>query len=360
LLATTYLGFMLYLCLGVILMRRDSQLSEAKPFVSVVVPLHNEEEYAQKTLECLASQDYTGQLQVICVNDRSTDRTESIVQDFVKNHEHFEYVSITLDSVPVASPKKRALENGFRIANGEIFMTMDADCEPPVAWVSSMVSQFVEGIDIVQGPKRIIPKSQNILQRFQQIDTLGFTLIEGAFFTLDNPMLASAPSLGYRRSLYEKVGGFDGLRAYVSGDDDMLVQKMSEYAQGIVYNLDPQAQVGTAPMDSWKGLFSQRARWASNGSEYDSKLYVILLLAIYLFFVWCLLAPLAGVLGLFSWSFILKLYLMKAVVDFLFLWIGGTKLKSRSLLRFFPFAWFIQIPLTVWAAPAGHFKWYRW
>lgn len=358
--AIVYVALMGYFTYGVIVMRRPKQLSEVKPLVSVVVPLHNEEEYALKTLQCLAAQDYLGQYEVICVNDRSTDQTEAILAQFVSEHPHFQYLNIPMDAPVVASPKKRALEAGFELAQGEIYMTMDADCEPPTPWISSMVAKFVPGIDIVQGPKRILVKEDNVLQRYQTIDTLGFTLIEAAFFTLDNPMLASAPSLGYRASLYHQVGGFDGLRDFVSGDDDMLVQKMSQHAQGITYNLDPEAQVGTAPMDTWKGLFSQRARWASNGAEYDSKAYVAVLSCVYLFFCWCLVAPLLGLLGWVSWGFIIQIYLVKMGIDFLFLWIGSGKLHSREIMLSFPISWLIQIPLNVWAAPAGHFKWYRW
>lgn len=360
LLALIYACLMAYFIFGVLKMSPMKRLSHETPLVSVVVPLHNEEDYALKTLECLAAQDYPGKYQIICVNDRSTDQTESILREFVALHEHFQYINIPMDSPQVPSPKKRALEEGFKLAEGEIFMTMDADCEPPVPWIRSMVSKFVEGIDIVQGPKRIVVQDSNILQHYQSIDTLGFTLIEGAFFTHNNPMLASAPSLGYRRSLFEKVGGFDGMRDLVSGDDDMLVQKMSAHAAGITYNLDPLAQVGTAPMKTWRGLFSQRARWASNGAEYESKSYVLLLASVYLFFVWCLVAPIVAVLGWVSWTFVLEIYFIKALVDFTFLMIGAQKLHSQSLLKFFPLSWLIQIPLNVWAAPAGHFKWYRW
>ena len=42
---------------------------KATPSVSVVVPMRNEEEFAQRTLEALAEQDYTGEWEVICVND---------------------------------------------------------------------------------------------------------------------------------------------------------------------------------------------------------------------------------------------------------------------------------------------------
>ena len=56
---------------------------KATPSVSVVVPMRNEEEFTQRTLEALAEQDYAGEWEVICVDDRSTDSTKEILEKFI-------------------------------------------------------------------------------------------------------------------------------------------------------------------------------------------------------------------------------------------------------------------------------------
>ena len=45
---------------------------KATPSVSVVIPMRNEEEFAERTLEAVAAQDYVGEWEVICVDDRPT------------------------------------------------------------------------------------------------------------------------------------------------------------------------------------------------------------------------------------------------------------------------------------------------
>jgi len=327
------------------------------PSASVAVPLRNEERNLGKTLEALAAQDYPGEWEVICVDDRSDDATPRLLAEFAASHPRFSVLTVPADAPETPSPKKRALEKAFSAAKGEILMTIDADCLPPERWLRSMVSNFRAGIDIVQGPKRILP-GKGILSKVQALETLGFTLIEGAFFTLGKPMLASAPSLAYRRSVYDASGGLAALEGLVSGDDDMLVQRMSRHAAGVAYNADPEAQVRTWPAETWREFFSQRARWASNGTRYESRLYVLMLAAIYLFFVFLAASvPLAAATGIPA---LLLPLATKVAVDLLFLAIGARKLRSLGLLRAYPPTLLVQVVVVLWAPLAGAFGWYRW
>jgi cellulose synthase/poly-beta-1,6-N-acetylglucosamine synthase-like glycosyltransferase len=332
---------------------------QPQPSVSVIIPMHNEEEFIERTLLALHSQNYLGQKEFICVNDRSVDQTGPLVRAFCEQNPEFKYFEIPQDAPKVSSPKKRALELGFKNAQGQIWMTMDADCMPPVGWMNSMILRFEPHIDIVQGPKKIIG-TNSLIHSFQKLDTLGFTTIEAAFFAWQKPMLASAPSLGYRREVFEQVHGFEGLEDLESGDDDMLVQKMSQVAHGVTYNADADAQVGTAPVDSWRALFSQRARWASNGATYDNKMYVILLLCIYTFFILLFFGPVLICFDLMSLWLYVAIVAIKMTTDFVFILKGAQILRSQNLLKWFLFVFFVQIPLIVWAGIAGRMKWYKW
>ena len=123
---------------------------KATPSVSVVIPMRNEEEFAERTLEAVAAQDYVGEWEVICVDDRSTDRTREILEKFAATHPRFRVLSLPQDLPQIASPKKRALESAFKIAKNEVLLTMDADCIPRKSWITAMAGRFVDGICIVQ------------------------------------------------------------------------------------------------------------------------------------------------------------------------------------------------------------------
>ena len=56
--------------------------TEKLPFVSVIVPIHNEEKFLPICLSSLQQQDYTGSYEIIVVDNASTDSTGEIAARF--------------------------------------------------------------------------------------------------------------------------------------------------------------------------------------------------------------------------------------------------------------------------------------
>ncbi|MGL1888390.1 MAG: glycosyltransferase [Reichenbachiella sp.] len=357
--ALLYTIALLYLIFGVIHLRDRRKLDNRLPSISVIVPLYNEEEHALITLNALAQQNYIGDWEVVCIDDRSTDKTYAIIKNFCEANSKFSCYSIKPDAPYVASPKKRALETGFSHAHNEVFMSIDADCIPTITWLTSMSQNFHSDIEIVQGPKQIRGNNSPVIL-YQKIETLVLTLLEGTLFTLKVPMIASAPSLGYLQSLYKKVGGFKSQMHFTSGDDDMLVQAMSKKAKDYCYNLDPKAIVKTSGVHSLTTLFSQRARWCSNATHYDNKWYILIIFAIYGYFLFLFTAPFLYFIINLPAELAFGPWIIKLILDMIFLFIGSGKLKSRKLLIWAPFALVFSLPLLLWAIPAGYFKLYTW
>ena len=293
---------------------------KATPSVSVVIPMRNEEEFAERTLEAVAAQDYVGEWEVICVDDRSTDRTREILEKFAATHPRFRVLSLPQD----------------------------------------MAGRFVDGICIVQGPKQN-NGTRSMPHLYQKLETLGYTAMEAAGFSLGRPIVASAACLAYKKDLFFKVGGFGDLINLSSGDDDMLIHKMMKIpGTKVCYNLDKDAVIETAPVHTWKQLFNQRARWSSNGTNYESKSYILLLTLIYTYYIWMFVSPWCAIFLDFPWQWCVFSILPKIVVDFVFLSIASWKLKSkRRMLAFLPVE-LIQIPMIVFCVPAGITGLFRW
>ncbi len=332
----------------------------ALPSISVIVPLRNEEQYAAATLTALSEQDYPGEWEVLCVNDRSMDRTAEIIQEFCLKDSRFKVVHIPIDSPTIPSPKKRALAAGFALAKGAILLTTDADCMAPKGWIQSMARCFTNDVGIVQGPKRIRGNG-TLLSRYQEHEVFGLVSIEAATFALGHPMIASAPSLAYRKELYERVGGFQNLEDTVSGDDDLLVRKMQKESQWkVAYNPAPDACVTTSPVTTWQGLLQQRARWASNGAHYEEKGFVGLLICIYGFYWWLALGPALAALGIVPWSAFWIPAIIKILLSGIFLSITSKKLGHQGLLRDLIWCEILHVPTILLAVPMGHLGLYRW
>jgi len=87
--------------------------------------------------------------EIIFIDDGSTDKTASIVQDIKKYDE-----SICLISFDSNSGKSAALNAGFEKASGDIVLTMDADLQDDPREISNLISKLNQGWDVVSGWKK--------------------------------------------------------------------------------------------------------------------------------------------------------------------------------------------------------------
>lgn len=360
LLVVVYSAMVFWFTWGILRTPSPNTTPEHKlPSISVIVPLRNEEKNVHKTMDALLRQQYAGNWEIICVNDRSSDSTPALLETFSKKHSNITILHIAKDVPHTASPKKRALELGFSKASHEILMTMDADCIPPTGWLHSMAKLFEPEVVVVQGPKKV-GGGLHLLHGYQRLETLGLTAVEAAGFTLGKPLVASAAALAYRKSLFFQVGGFSDLMELASGDDDMLVHKMAQEPGKFLYNLDPTASVVTGPVQTLGALINQRARWASNGTHYRNHAYTIFLSVIYTFFCWLMISPLLAGLGILPWSWFWIPAIIKLLLDALFLICAAIRLQQIKDLIWYPLLAVLHIPLVVLAVPLGTFRLFRW
>jgi len=109
-----------------------------KPFVSVIVPVYNEEYVLADCLTALQQQDYDGRYEIIVVNNACTDRSPAIARA----------VGVRV----VDEPRKgyvHALRAGFAAALGEIIACTDADTLVPPDWLSRLVAGLTARPDVV-------------------------------------------------------------------------------------------------------------------------------------------------------------------------------------------------------------------
>mgnify|MGYP000849672321 FL=1 len=111
-------------------------VESASTRLTVIIPARNEEKNIGILLQALKQQSYPASLiEIIVIDDHSTDRTATIVQSFpgVK--------LIRLQEEGINSYKKKAIEKGIAAATGELIVTTDADCIPSKDWLK-MIAAF--------------------------------------------------------------------------------------------------------------------------------------------------------------------------------------------------------------------------
>jgi len=118
----------------------EPQFDKSAPCVSIIVPACNEEKEITVALQSLLGQDYPN-LEIIVINDRSTDRTGEILDEFARNHSTLRVIhKIELPEDWLG--KNHALQVGSTYAHGQYLLFTDADVVMNKATVSKAV-QFM-------------------------------------------------------------------------------------------------------------------------------------------------------------------------------------------------------------------------
>src|SRR5882762_1114919 len=116
--------------------KKEKKAADRIHFISVIVPIRNEEKNIGILLESLKNQDYLKpNFEVIIVDDHSADGS------FEKSKERLQNQT-TLSLGKAEKGKKAALTHGINQAKGRIIATTDADCLLPSDWLSTINSSF--------------------------------------------------------------------------------------------------------------------------------------------------------------------------------------------------------------------------
>jgi len=312
-----YLCFTLFIIVGLFKHKTESR-PQNNDFlkVSVVIAARNEENNISKLIDDLTNQTYSNdKMEIIIVNDRSTDKTGSILDRAAKKHPFIQHVHVGKNRTEM-TPKKNALQKGIQQATGDIILNTDADCRVPNTWVSAMTSsvQFKKGIVI--GFSRV--SGNSFFHLYQMIDFLSITIANAGFGGWNIFFSGSGQNLAYSKSNFELIGGFEPVKNKISGDDMYLVQEISKIKRGYI-NIDRRSFVETKPVKTFIKFINQRVRWSSNSRENINKkpwffCFLVSAFLCNLMLLIGIILPIKGVLFAFS---------LKFIFDGLVIFLGG-------------------------------------
>jgi len=355
-----YAIFMLYFLSGLARLRKSSTIkSQKNTTVSIVVAARNEEESIGDLLLDLSRQTYPqAKLQIIIADDRSTDKTWSIISDYANKYNNFYGVKISEPSKTM-TPKKYALTKAIEKSSGEIIMSTDADCRVPNTWVESTVGFFDEKTGVVVGYSKIDAESDRFFDHYQSVDFLALMSVNAGTLGWGNAWTGSGQNIAYKQSAFNKIDGFNPVAGKVSGDDFYLVQEISKIAKA-KYNTNPKGFVKTKPSENVSKFISQRIRWASNSKRLFNTDYLFLLFLFINLFVNTIL--LSAVLLKNYWQFVPMLFGIKFLFDTVVLFYGSKLFKTEIKLNIYLIWFFLQpvyIPVLGIFSMFGKFRW-KW
>lgn len=227
------------------------------PIVSVIIPAHNEEKAIIRCLDSVFRSTYCD-IEVIVVDDFSTDNTRALVRRYIADHPGINLrLMYKRKNVGKASAMNHALHR--RGASGDLVMTLDADSLIHEKSIANAVKYFNDPKIVgVAANVRVLdsPTILGLLQKFEYL--VGYR--SKKFFTATNcEFIVGGVASTYRRDVIKKLRYFD---------DDIITEdialSLKVVAEGnkenkVVYGVDVLAM--TEGVQTFRSLMRQRYRW---------------------------------------------------------------------------------------------------
>ena len=240
------------------------------PAVTILIPAHNEEVVIGRTLTAMCALDYPRErLQIIVINDGSSDRTGDIVRDYAARDNRI--VCYDVPEGQGGKGKSRALNLGLTQATHPYVAVYDADNTPEPGALRYLAAQLLlhPELGAVLGKFRTVNKKRTLLTRFINIETLSFqSILQAGRWKLLN--IATLPGTNFlmRREVIEQLQGWD--EGAITEDSELSIRM---YVAGWKIKFIPYSVTWEQEPETWSVWLRQRTRWV-RGNNYVSKKFL--------------------------------------------------------------------------------------
>lgn len=224
-----------------------------RPFcepVSVVVPAYNEEVGIAAAVSSFVDNDYQGYVEVIVVDDGSTDRTAEIAEQL-----GFPNVRVIRQA---NAGKPAALNTGINAARTEIIVMVDGDTVFERDTIRRLVQHFADPtVGAVAGNAKVGNRT-GWWTRLQHLEyTLASSLERRAYAALRTTACVPGAIGAFRRLTLKQVGG---VSADTLAEDSDLTMAIARAGWTVAFA--PDARAWTETPATLRGLYRQRFRWS--------------------------------------------------------------------------------------------------
>ncbi len=217
--------------------------------ISVVVAVYNGEKTIAKTMAAILSQDFSAELEVIVVDDGSTDRTSEILATFTRHSERSEEsnpdeilrccapqndkISILYFRQTNQGPAS-ARNKGAECAKGEIIFFTDSDCVPAPDWIKTNIAHYSDPTVAVVAGSYDILNNESLLARCIHAEIIFRHQVLMPLY----PKVFGSYNFSIRKKIFNQVGGFNTDYRYPSGEDNDLSYKVIQTGYKIYFARD--------------------------------------------------------------------------------------------------------------------------
>lgn len=228
------------------------------PEVSVLIPAHNEEKNIEMALKSILCLNYPRNLlEVIVINDASTDRTAELVRKMR---------GVVLINNKKNMGKAHSLNRALKIAKGKLIACIDADSTVESDILMKMVGYFEDPKIASVTPALKVMKPRNFLERIQATEYLLNIFLRKSLDVIDSIHVTPGVFSVYRKNVLQEVGGFDEDNLT---EDMEIALRIHDAGYRITNRLD--AFSYTICPSNLRALFKQRLRWYRGALQNTAK-----------------------------------------------------------------------------------------
>jgi cellulose synthase/poly-beta-1,6-N-acetylglucosamine synthase-like glycosyltransferase len=316
-------------------------------FISVIVPYKNESGSLPSLMKALGQQYLSPDFfEVIAVNDHSDDGGNEWLQEQLL----FDGALRLLNARE--GGKKNALKEGILSAQGNLIVTLDADCVPHPDWLSTISNWFRQtGADMLIGPVKM-RSDGSCLSAYESIDYYALQMSGAGSAKLGFPVFCSGANLAFKKLVWTEASQHLAGMNRASGDDVFLLHAFKRLRKKIVFLQQSEAMVETGTSGSVPAFFRQRMRWGGKSTSYrDFSSIALAVIVLMANFMLLLLLALWLFGGLSGW-FLGLAFLSKALADYLLLF-QGRRLYCVSYSFFKHLLYSLVYPLVLVVTALG-------
>ncbi len=227
------------------------------PFVSIIIPAHNEEKTILRAVRSLITNKYPShKREVIVVDDGSTDKTAGVIQSYKDSYKVKNLTTVRQKQKGKAHALNNALKNYVR---GEIVMCLDSDSYLASDGLRKVVTYFRDDkVAAVSANIKIIPSGSflNLIQQFEYIICYQMKRAQTVFNT---EYIIGGIGSTFRKSTLEKVNYYDGDTVTEDIDLTLKILQLGNKRVRVMYAADVVSY--TESVLNISGLIRQRFRW---------------------------------------------------------------------------------------------------
>ncbi|MFI5889453.1 bifunctional polysaccharide deacetylase/glycosyltransferase family 2 protein [Actinoplanes sp. NPDC051513] len=218
--------------------------------VSVIVPAYNEKEGIEAAVRSLAGGDHPGGIEVVVVDDGSTDGTAALV-------ERMALPGVRVVRVPNGG-KANALNTGIALAKHDLIVTVDGDTVFEKDSIRMLVQAFADPtVGAVAGNVKV-GNRERMVAAWQHIEyVIGFNLDRRLYEVLNCMPTVPGAIGGFRREALAEVGGISD---ETLAEDTDVTMALCRAGWRVVY--EERAKAWTEAPATLEQLYRQRYRWS--------------------------------------------------------------------------------------------------